>query len=91
LETSKYTTNEIAALRLALVAFTEAMLDSNPERCARGMDTATQIVSEASRSLLDLMHARPESAIGIRFEAVRVINSLCGTCGECPRGRRETP
>jgi hypothetical protein len=91
LETKRRAAQERLVLRLALVALAEALSPADPERCAAAFDTAARMASEASRNMLETIHANPGEMVGLRFEAARVINSLCGACGECPRGRGVTP
>lgn len=72
-------------LRLALVAFAAAASGLAAVRCRDIMDAATDAAADAPREAIDALSARPAARLG----AVRVLTTLCVTCGACPRGHPE--
>lgn len=75
-------------LILALVAiFSVTEVFGPTGRCAEALDAAIEGACEEDETTLRAVGvAKPTSA---RFGAARVLNTLCGACGACPRGRGE--
>lgn len=79
--------NEVAELRLALVAVLQALADQTGEAaCANVLNAAGVRAGRTSREVLGELGASKTAATAARFGAVRTLSSLCGACRRCPRG-----
>lgn len=79
-------TARVDDLRLALLAILTALGGgSDPELCRAILDEAAEHASEASAQTLAAL--RIGDPVGVRFNAPRVLNSICAVCRGCERGR----
>lgn len=72
-------------LRLALAALAAAASGLAAVRCRDIMDAASDAAADAPREAIAALSAKPSARLG----AVRVLTTLCMTCGACPRGHPE--
>ena len=91
METQKPAIDELLAYRLALISLADALAEGGRPGCAAAFDFATGVAVEAPRVLLQAAGVDADEMIGVRFNAHRILNQLCGSCGECARGRGITP
>lgn len=75
---------EAAELRGALLALFTIAADVPPEVCAGALDAATEACGELHPRAVG---APDEAATRVRTGAARLLNSMCGACRACPRGR----
>lgn len=75
--------DDLALALLSLFSVTGHVRDV--DRCRETLDLAAQTASEAPQATLDAFGI--SDGVASRFGAALVINTLCGACRACARGR----